>query len=120
MLAHAVAAFDLLVVELTGSRGGIGGVTHLSERPGQVHSCRPGRKQHRGSGVQILTTRRGEGIPVRRGDADRRRAPHRHAPDRLGDFSSRTAFELDLLVGKAALVEQDDAVVLEPQNLRRL
>ncbi len=63
--------------------------------------------------------RRRDGVAVRRGDPDRRRSPHRQGPDRLGDVRRRAAFELDLLVWKPALVEEDDAVLLEPQDLGR-
>jgi hypothetical protein len=38
----------------------------------------------------------------------------------VGDFGRRPAFELDLFLGKAALIENDDALVLEPDDVVRL
>ena len=61
--------------------------------------------------------RRGERVPHRGGDPDRRRAAHGQRADRLGHLGGRAALQLDDLGRQAALVEQDDTVVLEADDL---
>jgi hypothetical protein len=120
VLAHLPAALHLLFVDLPGSRARIDGAANLAERPGEVHRRGAGRKEDGDGLVEILPTRGGEGVPVGGGDADRRSAAHGHQPDRLGDLGGRAARELDRLAGKAALVEEDDTVLLEAQDLVRV
>ena len=61
--------------------------------------------------------RRRERVAVGGRDADRRRAADASVADRVRDLRRRAALELDLLVGKPPLVEEDDAVRLEPDDL---
>jgi hypothetical protein len=61
--------------------------------------------------------RGGERVPHRGGNPDGRRPAHRQGADRLGHLGGGAALELDHLGGQAALVEQDDAVVLEPDDV---
>jgi hypothetical protein len=117
VLGHAAAAIDLLPMYLARARARIGGFMDLPDRPREIDSRRP-RGEEDGSGfVEVLPPLCGERVTVRGRDADRRRAAHGHRPDRLGHVGRRPAFELDFLVGQAPLVEDDDAVLLEPNDL---
>ena len=49
--------------------------------------------------------------------ADRGCSADRHRPDGIGHLRRGPALELDLVVGKTALVEDDHPVVLETQDL---
>ena len=69
---------------------------------------------------EVLAPRGGERETVCGGDSDRRRAAYRERPDRLGDLRRGRAAEVDLSIGQAPLVEDDDGVVLEPDDRVRL
>src|SRR5438105_2344689 len=69
--------------------------------------------------VGILAARDRERVPVRGSDPDRGRAADGERANRLGDVRGRAADELDLLVGQAPLVEDDDGVALEPDDSLR-
>jgi hypothetical protein len=117
MLGHEAAAIDLLPMYLARPRARINGVTRFPDRPGEIDRRRP-RGQQEGRGlVEVLPALGGERVPVCGGDADRRRAAHRQRPNRLGNVRGRPAFELDLLVGQAPLVEDDDAILFQPNDL---
>ena len=77
-------------------------------------------RRTRSAVAEILSACRCEGKPVRGGDPDRGRAAHDHRPDRVRDLGSRAAVDLDLLAREQALVEEDDAVILEAQDPLRL
>ena len=53
----------------------------------------------------------------RGGDADRGRAADRELADRRAQLGHRRAAPVDALAGQARLVEQDDRVVLEPDDV---
>jgi hypothetical protein len=94
----------------------VGGFAHLPERPGEIDRRRP-RREEDGSGfLDVLAPLGGERVPVRGRDPDRRGAAHGHRSDGLGDLRGRPAFELDLLVGQAPLVEDDDAILFQPDD----
>jgi hypothetical protein len=61
--------------------------------------------------------RGGERVPHRGGDPDSRRPAHGQGADRLGYLGGRAALQLDDLGRQPALVEQDDTVVLEPDDV---
>ena len=116
MRAHALAALDLRLVQ--GARPlGRRVVAHLLERPDEVDGRRPRLGEDAVRRVQILAARRRERVPVRRGDADRRSAAHRERPDRVGHLGGGLAAELDFLVRKPALVEQDDRAGFQTNDL---
>jgi hypothetical protein len=118
MLGHAATALDLLAVKLARTCGRVAvEAAHLGERPGQIDGGRPRLQQGHCRGVEVLPPLGRERIAVRRGDADGRSASHGQRPDRFGDLGGRPADQLHLLVGKAALVEDDHPVVLEPNDL---
>ena len=120
VLAHAPAALHLEAVDIARPLGEVAvGLPHLRDRPRQVHRGRPRRDQHFRRLVQVLPVRGGERVPVRSRDADRGRAADDHRPNRIRDLFRRAALHLDFLVGKAALVEEDDAVVLQAHDLLR-
>ena len=101
--------------------GALAGVTlrpaHFVERPGEVDCSRTRCEQRAGGLVEVLADRGGQGVAVGGGNADRRRAANRQVPNRLGNLRGRLALELDLLVGKPALVEENDAVAFEAEDL---
>ena len=109
---HAPAAVDLSLVERTRPRRR-GVVPHRVERPDEVRGRRPGGRENRVRGVEVLTARGSEREAVGAGDADRRRPADHHVPDRGGDLSRGAAAHLDLLLREPALVEQNDRAVLE-------
>ncbi len=121
VLGHAPAAGDLVAMDLAGAGGELTGVaaggTQLAEGPREVD--RRGTRGGEGAGrlVEILAARGGERVAVGGGDPDRRSAADRERPDRVGDLGRGAAGELRLLVGKPPLVEQDDAVRLEPEDV---
>ena len=53
-------------------------------------------------------------------NADRGRTANDHGSNCIGNLGRRTAFDLDLFEWKPALVEEDDAIVLEPEDPLRL
>jgi hypothetical protein len=87
------------------------------DRPTEIDRSRPGGEEDGRGFVEVFTALGGECISVSRRDADRGSTAHGHYPNRLGYLGGRTAFELDLLVGQAPLVEDDDAVFLEPDDV---
>ena len=115
---HPPAAIDLLAVECPRTlRRRV--VAQLRERPSEVDRGGPRREEGPLREVDVLTPKRCEREAVAGGDTDRGRAPNRHDADRLRDLVRRRARELDLLVGKPALVEEDDprAVLLQPHDV---
>ena len=113
--AHPPAALDLLRVDPPGALAGRV-ATHLVERPAEVDGRRSRRRERLVGLVEIGAARGGERHPVGGGDADRGRAAHREHPDRVGELRRVTAAELAQLVRQPALVEDDDGVVLEPDD----
>jgi hypothetical protein len=91
-------------------------ITDLIECPDEVDRCRPGFGQDSVGSVEVLAARGRERVPVRSGDADGRRPTHGERPNRLGDLGRRLAAELELLVRKPALVEQDDRAGLQTND----
>ncbi len=105
---HLAAPLDLVAVNRAGVvRRRVG--THLVERPAEVHGRRPRGAEHGVGCRQILAERGRERDPVGGGDPDRRSAAHDHRPDRAGHLGRVPAGDVDLLAGKPALVEEDDA-----------
>ena len=117
--AHRDAPGDLVLVDPPRALGGRIG-PHLVERPAEVHRRRPRRGERLVGGVEVVALPGGERQAVRGGDADRRRAAHRERPDRLGELRRIGAAELDHLVREPPLIEDDDRVVLEPDDAVRL
>jgi hypothetical protein len=121
VLAHPPAPIDLVAVERAGALGeDVGARTErsqLRERPGEVDGRRARGEQRPRRLVQVLAARGRERVPVRSRDSDRGRAADRERSNRLGDLRGGAALELDLLGRKAPLVEEDDPVVLEPDNV---
>ncbi len=109
------AASDLVHVDAPGALGRRIRA-HLVERPAEVDGRRPGGREHLVGIVDVLALRRGQREPVRGRDADRRRPPHGQRPDCLRELRRIGAAELDHLLGQAPLVEDDDRVVLEPDD----
>ena len=70
--------------------------------------------------LEVVALRCGERHSVRGGDADRRGAAHCQRPDRVGELASVVTAELDHLVGQQPLVENDNGVVLEPDDALRI
>jgi hypothetical protein len=120
VLGHAAAAIDLLRMYLARARARVGGLTNLPDRPGEIDARRPRGEQDGGGFVEILPPLGGKRVPVRGRDPDRRRTAHGHRPDRLRHVAGRPAFELDLLVGQAPLVEEDDAILFQPNDFLRV
>ena len=116
MRSHALAAIDLGLVQGT-SPLGRRVVAHLLERPDEIDGRRPRLGQDSVRRVQVLPALGRERVPVRRGDADRRSAAHRERPDRVGHLGGGLAAELDFLVRKPALVEQDDRTGFQTNDL---
>jgi len=117
VVGHAPAPVDLFGVDLPRALGRIAvPAAHLFERPGQVDRGRPGGGERGAGGGEILPVAGGERVPVRGRDPDRRRPTHGERADRLGYLRRRPADEIDLLVRQAPLIEENDAVVLEPDD----
>ena len=94
-------------------------ITHLLERPDEVHGRRPGFGQDSVGDVEILAALSRERVAVCGGDADGRRPAHGESPDRLRDLGRRLAPKLHFLVRKPALVEQDDRAGLQTNDALR-
>jgi len=107
MCTHALAPINFRYVQSAGSLG-CRFVPHLLERPDEVHRRRAGVGEESIGRIEVFAALGRQRIAVCRGHADRRRAAHGKRPDRLGDLGCRLAAELELLVRKPALVEQDD------------
>jgi len=69
---------------------------------------------------EIVLARNSERVAVRRRDPDRRCSADRHRANRVGNLGRRTADELDVVVRQPALVEQDNAILLEADDPLRL
>src|SRR5262245_35159648 len=88
----------------------------LVEGPGQVDGGRSRRAEYLVGPLEILAARRSERVPIRGRDTDRGRAADDHVANRVGNLRSRPALDLDLLHRKAALIEEDDSIILEAQD----
>ena len=115
MLPHPPAALDLVGVDPLGTLA-CRLVAHRLERPAQVDRGRTRGRKHMERGVEVIAPLGRERHAVRRRHADRGSAAYRESPDRLGDLGRRPAAEVDLLPGQPPLVEDDDSVVLEPDD----
>ena len=115
---HRAAPFDLVGVQHPGPLD-CRLLAHLLERPAQVDSGRTRSRQRRRRRVDVLPTLGRERQPVRRCDADRRRAANRKLADRHHELIDRAALQLDLLVRQPTLVEEDDlrALLLVPNDV---
>ncbi len=91
-------------------------VPHLLERPDEVDGGRARLREHAARDLQVLPELRCERVAVRGRDPDRRRAAHCEYADRLGDLGGALAPELDLLVRKPALIQQDDSAGFETED----
>ena len=112
---HPAAALDLVGVQL--SRVLVRRlVLHHIERPREIDRRRPRAAQHFVRRDRILAVRNGERVAVGGRDADCRRAAHDHRANGVGDLGSVAAAHLDLLERQPALVEEDDGIVLEPDD----
>jgi hypothetical protein len=120
VLGHAPTTVHLLGMYLTRARARVGSFAQLRDRPVEIDRSRPRGEEDGGGFVEVFPSLGGEYVPVGRGDADRRGTAHGHCPDCLGYLGGRTALELDLLVGQAPLVEDDDAILFQPNDLFRL
>ena len=101
------------------STSGVGSrLPHLGERPREVDRRRPGGHEHGRGGVEVLTVLRSERVahapPPHRSHGAPRTASMRIAS---ATSAGRSALQLDDLVGQTALVEEDDTVVLEPDDV---
>ena len=116
MRAHPPAPIDLgLVQRPRPLRRRI--VAHLLERPDEVDGRRPRLGEDAVGGVEVLPALGRQCVAVRGRDPDRRSAAHRERPDRVRDLGRRLAAELDFLVRKPALVEQDDRAGFQTNDL---
>ena len=104
--AHAPINFRNVQVAGTPSRGV---VPHLLERPDEIDRRRARFGQDTVCGVEVLPALGSQDIAVRSGDPDRRSPAHGERPDRLRDLGRRRAPEVDGLVRKPALIQQDDS-----------
>ena len=93
-------------------------VPHRVERPAEVDRGWPRRGERLDCGVEVLTLLAASAMPYAAATPMRARRAGEH-PDRLGHLHRGKAPELDLRVGQAALVEDDDGVVLEADDLVR-
>jgi hypothetical protein len=116
MRSHAPAAVDLGIVQGASPLGGRV-VAHLLERPDEIDRRRPRLGQDPVRSVQVLTAGSREHVSVCGGHADRGSAAHRECPDRVGNVGRRLAAQLDFLVRKPALVEQDDRTGFQTNDL---
>jgi hypothetical protein len=120
MLGHAPAAIDFLQMYLARARTKISGLAQLGDRPTEIDRSGPRGEEDRRGFVEVFPVLGGECVPVSRRDADRRGTADGERSDRLGHLRSRPAFELDLFVGQAPLVEEHDAVLFQPNDGFRL
>jgi hypothetical protein len=116
---HPPAALDLVTVNSSRVRRSRFD-EHRVQSPAEVDRRGAAVTQHALSGEQILALRRRERVAVRGCDADGRRSPDRERPYRLCHVGGGATLQLDLVVGQAALVEEDDAVLLQPHNALRV
>jgi hypothetical protein len=112
---HPHAAIDLGGVDCTRSLGRRVRA-HSVERPAEVDRGWPGRDERVICCVEVLPSLGRQRIAVRGGDADRRRAANRERADGVRDLRRRPAPQLDLLVRKSALVEEDDRLALQADD----
>jgi hypothetical protein len=117
VLGHAPAAVNFLQMYLARTRAEISGLAQLRDRPTEIDRSGPRGEQDGRCFVEVFPALGGECVPVSRRDADRRGTANGHCPDCLGYLGGRTALELDLLVGQAPLVEDDDSILFQPQDL---
>jgi hypothetical protein len=82
------------------------------ERGEEIHCGRPGRGEDVPRGVEALARARRRSAAHRErhavggGDADRRRAAHRHLADGDGDFGGLAQCQPDLVGGQESLIEE--------------
>jgi len=119
MGAHPGAALDLELVDASRARAGRV-AAHLVEGPAQVDGRRAGRCEHGVGRLEILSALGREGVGVRRRHADRGSPANGEAADRVCHLLPRPATQLDLVVWKPSLVEEDDRVVLEADYAMRI
>ena len=113
---HPAAALHLSLVDAARPlRRRVG--QHLVECPAQVHRGGARGSQRLVRDGDVLPLRSGESQPVRRGDPDRGSPAHGERADRVGHLGGGVAAPLHLAPGQQALVEDDDGVVLEPDDL---
>src|SRR4029079_2073918 len=105
-------------VEGSGARG-CRIVAYLVERPPQIDGRRARRRQNLVRRVKVLAAPRRERETVGGGAPDRRGAADRERPDRVGAVLGRYAPQLELLVGQAPLVEEDDGITFEADDALR-
>jgi hypothetical protein len=121
MQPHGNAPVDLGTVQLACPAGESGGIRSslLHERDGvrEVHRRGARGEQDFGSVVEVVSPRGRQRVAHGRGNADRGGPAYREHANRVGDLARVVAVQLDDLAGKPALVEDDDAVVLESQDL---
>ena len=97
------------------------GVTDPIDRPGQIDRRRPGGAQMSAARLQRVGTgnaRELEREPVRRGDADQRRAPDRQAHDRAGRPRPHCAMRASPRAMATGLVERPQGAVLETERFK--
>ena len=123
MLPHCHAAGNLRSVDLAcppGQHVGIRlGLLHLGDGPGEVDRRRPGAHQRGRGEVEILTVPRSECVAERRCHTDGRRTADCEHANRLGNLGGRSALEIHHIAGQSPLVEDDHAVVHEPNDVFR-
>ena len=115
MRGHALAALDLAGVDAARPLGRRVG-PHLVERPDEVDRRGPGLHEGAVRGIEVFPPLRRERVAVGGRDADCRRASHDHRANSVGDLGGVAAAHLDLLERQPALVEEDDGIVLEPDD----
>jgi hypothetical protein len=118
MLGHTAAALDFLVMDRACVRSR-GVLAHPVERPPEVDGCRPGASQDAIGFFEVLAKLRRERVAVRRRDPDGRRATDGERADRVRHLGGIAALELDFLARQPPLVEEDDAVCLQPDDAVR-
>ena len=118
MGTHALAPINFRHVQST-SPLGCRLVTHLLERPDEVHRRRPSFGKNSVGDIEVLAALGRKRIAVRRRHTDSRRSAHCERADRLGDLGRRFAAKLELLVRKPALVVQDDRAGFQTNDALR-
>ena len=118
---HRAAALDLLAMDAAGPLGQecrIGRQRlELRDRPRKVDRGRSRGEETCRRGVEVLAASGCERIPHGGCDADRGSAADREGRDRLRHVAGRATLEPDRLLGQPPLVEQDDPILLEPDDL---